>query len=70
MLKYVKNSKYGNPVGQNWQPCWSQVLENGLIGFAAPKNYTLDTKMTKIGAIGKKLEKPPTHLAAILKIDR
>ena len=41
------------------------MLENDLSRLPAPKNLTFDTKMGTIEAIEKKLEKPPTCLAAI-----
>ena len=33
------------------------MSESGTNGFAAPKNYTFDTYIYKIGTIQKKLEK-------------
>ena len=45
---------------------WSEVSGNVFNRFLVSENHMIDTKTLTLGAIRKKLAKPPTAMAAIL----
>ena len=47
---------------------WSDVSGYVFIRFLVPENHMIDTKILTLGAIRKKLAKPPTAMAAILDL--
>ena len=47
---------------------WLEVFGYVFIRFLVPENHIMDTKILILGAIRKKLSKPPTAMAAILDL--